>query len=47
MDMYDSNLQLVFKELRKTKKIFPPHWIQILAFQLFKGLYYLKVFTFL
>ena len=43
MDMYDSNLQALFKEHRKCKKMFPPHWIKLIGFQLFKGLYYLKV----
>ena len=42
MDMYDTNLQALFKEHRKSKKMFSPHWIKILGFQLFKGLYYLK-----
>lgn len=43
MDMFDTNLQNVFKEFRKNKKLIPSFWPKILGFQLFKGLYYLKV----
>ena len=45
MDLYESNLQTLLREHRKAKTNLPPSHIKILAFQLFKGLFYLKVFV--
>lgn len=43
MDIFETNLQALFKELRKEKKKLTAVQIKIMAFQLFKALYYLKV----
>lgn len=44
MDFYQSNLQLYLREHRKNKKNVDPGVRKVLAFQLFKALYYLQVF---
>lgn len=43
MDFVPSALNLLIKEQRKLKKPFPPPIRKVLAFQLFKALYYLNV----
>lgn len=43
MDIFETNLQSLFKELRREKKKLTPIQVKIMAFQLFKALYYLKV----
>lgn len=43
MDYYETSLQNIFKTNRKNKVVMSPEIRKILAFQLFKGLYYLKV----
>jgi hypothetical protein len=43
MDFYDTSLQSYFKEHRKNKAALDSGVRKILAFQLFKALYYLQV----
>jgi hypothetical protein len=41
MDLFENNLQSMFKSYRKSKKKFEEIEIKIMSFQLFKALYYL------
>lgn len=43
MDFYDTSLQNYLKEHRKNKAALDPGVRKVLAFQLFKALYYLQV----
>lgn len=43
MDYIPDTLQRIFKTNRKNKETIPSELRRIYAFQLFKGLYYLKV----
>lgn len=43
MDFYETNLQAMLKSYRKERKNLEKAKLKIVAFQLFKALYYLKV----
>lgn len=43
MDVFETNLQSLFRQMRKDKRKFTSIDIKIMAFQMFKALYYLNV----